>query len=528
MKAAHLRSFGLIGALLAGCASQPSLDDLEPMRAATEVHIDPALAAGLEETPPEASPEGDSDLWQRLRAGFALDLEVDNARITAQRNWYARNQAYLDRVATRAERYLHYMVEEAERREMPLELVLLPIVESAFDPFAYSHARASGPWQFIPGTGRMFGMNQDFWHDGRRDIIASTEGALSYLQRLSDRFDGDWLLALASYNAGAGNVSRAITRNQRAGRSTDYWSLHLPRETMAYVPKLIALAQIVADPGAYDVALRPIADEPYFSIVDTGGQIDMTQAAELADISVEELYMLNPHINQWATPPDGPHRLLVPVSKADSFAEKVAALPVSERMAWEEYRIQNGDSLIRIANRFNTTPNVLRSVNRIRGNTIIAGNTLLIPRPREGAESYPLSADARLAARQNRSVAGRQQVSHRVRPGDTFWDLGRTYGASHREIAAWNNMAPTDMLRVGQELVIWTQNQVPANAGVAGQPNMIRRVNYAVRRGDSLHRIANRFNVSVNEIQRWNSIDPNRYLQPGQQLTLYVDIRDAN
>lgn len=514
---------------LPGCALRPPVDEMEPMHAATEVLIDPALSSGVDQPPPEAAPSADTDIWTRVRAGFALDLEQDNARIRAQRDWYARNQAYLDRVMTRAARYLHYIVEEAERREVPLEMVLLPVVESAFDPFAYSHGRASGPWQFIQSTGRMFGMQQDFWHDGRRDIIASTEGALSYLQRLADRFDGDWHKALASYNAGAGNVSRAERRNLQAGRATDYWSLYLPRETMAYVPKLIALAQIVQDPEAYGVTLKPIADEPYFEVVETGGQIDMTRAAELADTSVEELYMLNPHINQWATPPTGPHRLLVPLDKADGFRERLAALPAEERVAWQEYQIRPGDNLGSIARRFNTTASLLRSVNRLHGNTIIAGRTLLIPGPRENADSYSLSADARLEARQNRALPGRRKVVHRVRPGDSFWELARTWQVGTRELASWNNMAPGDTLRVGQELVIWTTSSAaPAIASVEGQPNMIRRVNYAVRRGDSLYRIANRFNLSVNEIQRWNSINPNRYLQPGQRLTLYVDIRDAN
>src|SRR5690606_25387789 len=197
-------------------------------------------------------------------------------------------------------RYLHHIDEQADARDMPLELVLLPIVESAFDPFAYSHGRASGPWQFIPSTGKHFGLEQDWWADQRRDIVASTEAALTYLQQLADRFDGDWLLALASYNAGAGNVSRAITRNRNAGKPTDYWSLQLPRETMAYVPKLLALAQIVRDPEQFGLDVPAIADEPYFTSIDVGGQIDLAQAAEMADISLEELYLLNPAFNRWA------------------------------------------------------------------------------------------------------------------------------------------------------------------------------------------------------------------------------------
>lgn len=516
-----------LGVFTTGCSLRPAIDDLDPMPAATELNPDPVKLSGHPDPDPEATPRSDADLWDRVRAGFALDLDVDNDRITAQRNWYARHQGYLDRVATRAERYLYHIVEEAEARNIPLEMALLPIVESAFDPFAYSHGRASGPWQFIPSTGRHFGMEQDWWADGRRDIIDSTDAALTYLQQLANRFDGDWLLALASYNAGGGNVNRSITRNRNAGRPTDYWNLRLPNETMAYVPKLLALAQIVRDPEAYGVTLQPIPDAAYFEVVDIGGQMDLAQAAEMADVSLEEIYMLNPAYNRWATSPNGPHRLLVPVDRAEAFRERVAGLPPEQRMRWERYTIARGDSLIGIANRHQTTPEMLREVNRLRGNTIVAGNTLLIPRPARDPDSYTLSAEARLDARQNRAVSGRQQITHRVTNGDTLWGLSRHYKVGVRELAAWNQMAPGDTLRVGQELSIWTTEAAPSVAANGNRPDMVRRINYAVRRGDSLHAIANRFNVSVNQISSWNNIDRNRFLQPGQQLTLYVDIRDA-
>src|SRR5690606_24980913 len=335
-------------------------------------------------------------------------------------DWYARHQAYLDRVATRAERYMHYIVEETEKRNMPMEMALLPIVESAFDPFAYSHGRAAGAWQFIPSTGEFFGLNQNWWYDGRRDVTASTDAALKYLQQLADRFDGDWLLALASYNAGAGTVSKAIRYNQSRGRPTDFWSLNLPRETRAYVPKLIAISQIVRNPEQYNVTLKPIADTPYFASIDVGSQIDLAEAAKLADIPSEELYLLNPGYSRWATPPQGPHTLLLPVAHADAFREKLATLPEEARMRWDHYTIRSGDSLISIAKRFQTTPETLRTANKLRGNTIIAGDSLLIPRPSASSDAYALSADNRLEAIQSRAVAGRNKHDYTVRSGDSF------------------------------------------------------------------------------------------------------------
>ena len=513
-----------------GCAQlgQTSLDSMEPMvPSGADSAIRGGLANGMAEPDPVSGQASPQDMWQRLRAGFALDLDQDNDRIRAQRDWFARHPAYLDRVAKRGERYLHHIVEEAEKRNMPLELALLPVVESAFDPFAYSHGRAAGPWQFIPSTGRMFGLKQDYWADQRRDILASTDAALTYLQRLSERFDGDWLLALASYNAGAGTVSRAITRNQRAGKPTDFWNLDLPSETSAYVPKLIAISQIVADPSAHNLVLHPISDEPYFDVVSTGSQIDLAQAADLAGIAIEELYLLNPSYNQWATSPEGPHRLLVPKANANQFRNALAALPTESRMQWNHYTIRSGDSLSTIARRHGVTVDMIRDVNRLRGNTIIAGDSLLIPVPRADAASYSMSEEQRLASRQSTGVSGRQRVDLLVSPGDTLWDISRRYSVGVRELAKWNNMAPGDPLRVGQSLVVWTTNVAAVSTSSSLRPEMIRKVNYAVRKGDSLYGIANRFNVSVNQIASWNSIDTNRYLRPGQRLTLYVDVRNA-
>jgi membrane-bound lytic murein transglycosylase D len=517
--------------LLSACAHFPGqdtpVDQLEPMPAAGDVSAtSDGLANGMQEPAPlEPAVEAPADLWQRVRDGFALDLSLDNDRIRAQRDWYARHQNYLDRVASRAERYLHYIVEQAEARDMPMEMVLLPVVESAFDPFAYSHGRASGPWQFIPSTGRYFNLHQNWWYDGRRDIVASTDAALTYLQRLADRFDGDWLLALASYNAGAGTVSRAIARNKALGRPTDFWHLNLPRETRAYVPKLLAISQIVADPHAYNVSLKPISDAPYFRVVEAGSQLDLAEAARLAAISSEELYLLNPGYNQWATPPEGPHRILVPVDKADAFADKLAALPADARMRWQRYTIRSGDSLIRIANRFNITVGMIQRANNLRGNRIIAGQDLMIPTPARDGDAYALTADKRLAAKQDQGVSGRQRIDHQVRAGDTLWDIARLHKVSVRELARWNNMAPRDPLRVGQDLAVWTAE--PTTVAAVARPEMIRKVNYAVRNGDSLYRIAGRFNVSVNDIARWNRIDTGKYLRPGQRLTLYVDVRNA-
>ena len=261
------------------------------------------------------------DLWQRIQ--FQLTFNVPQTRpIVEQRNFYSSHQAYLDRVAGRAQPFLHYIVQELEKRNMPLELALLPIVESAFDPFAYSHAAAAGMWQFMPATGKRFGLKQNFWYDGRRDVIASTRAALDYLQYLHDKLEGDWLNAIAAYNSGEGRILNAIKRNKKRRLPTDFWSLDLPAETTAYVPKLLALVDILKRPDEFDIVWKFIANEPKIDVVEVKSQIDLAIAAEMAGINVSELQALNPGFNQWATDPDGPHYLVLP----KQWMPKAAAL----------------------------------------------------------------------------------------------------------------------------------------------------------------------------------------------------------
>ncbi|HEY7672896.1 MAG TPA: transglycosylase SLT domain-containing protein, partial [Gammaproteobacteria bacterium] len=297
-----------LGVGLAGCES---LRTAAPPSAAALAAAPPTptVAAVVPERVPrpavvlEPIPEP-TDLLSRLRENFALETASDPT-VERELAWYVQNPEYLERVFTRGARYLYYITEELERRGMPADLALLPVVESAFDPFAYSHGRASGLWQIIPGTGRRLGLAQNWWFDGRRDVVESTRAALDYLEALHLQLGGDWLLAVAGYNSGEGNVARALKRAQAAGEPTDFWGIrrYLPIETRTYVPRLIAIRALVAAPEAQGVALPEIANAPYFSIVETGGQIDMALAAELSALDLDQLYELNPGINRWATDP---------------------------------------------------------------------------------------------------------------------------------------------------------------------------------------------------------------------------------
>jgi membrane-bound lytic murein transglycosylase D len=479
------------------------------------------------------------DLWARIRRGFKLNH--DHKRVKGELAWYQRNQEYLNRVVDRAEPFLFLIVEEVEKRGMPMEIALLPVIESAFQPFAYSHGRASGIWQFIPGTGRLYGLKQNWWYDGRRDVIEATRAALDYFQALATKFNGDWELALASYNTGEGNVERAVVRNKKRKRPADFWNLKLPAETRGYVPRLHAVAAIVDDPARFGITLRSLANQPVLANVGTGGQIDMAFAANLADMSLEELYRLNPAFNRWATDPDGPHRLLVPLDKAEVFEQRLAQFPIDQRTRWVERPVGEGETLSAIAKAYGTTADVLERINKLKSKKVRPGRELIIPVSMhsldddvliDALDSMPEPA-APLVPDSNEPDGERIEVV--IKRGDTLYGLARKHRVNAKDIANWNRMKIGDPLVLGRTLVIWSQDPdeldtvviasaVSAPLAAPPREEVMRQINYVVRRGDTLARIAERFKVTIGQIQQWNRLSRDRRLRPGQRITLHVDV----
>ncbi|MDI1303139.1 MAG: LysM peptidoglycan-binding domain-containing protein [bacterium] len=464
------------------------------------------------------------DLWERMRAGFQMDIAEDNDRISVQRNWYLQHGDYLDRMAKRATRYLHYTVTEAEKRGMPTELALLPVIESAYDPFAYSHASAAGMWQFIPGTGKIFGLKQTWWYDGRRDVVESTRAAYDFLGMLYSKF-GDWQLVLAAYNAGPGAVQRAINRNLAAGLPTDFWSLKLPAETRAYVPRFLAVAQIIKSPESFGRNLRPVVNQPFFRSIPTNGQIDMTAAAQIAGVSLKELYQLNPGYNRWATDPEGPHRLLVPASLPQDFEAQITALPVPERVAATTYKVKKGDTLYRVSRQFGITPDELKRLNNLKTNSLPAGHTLTITRASMSPEFIALNQEMHLdhMGSDRDGSAGNISKSYKVRRGDTLASIARRHGVSAKNIARWNNISARSRVHAGQRLTLQISKQT-GRQRLAGADNKkggaVKGIHYQVKKGDTLSSISRRYNVSVKQIKRWNA--SSHKIQPGQGLVLFV------
>ncbi|MFL6549919.1 MAG: LysM peptidoglycan-binding domain-containing protein [Povalibacter sp.] len=465
-------------------------------------------------------PGAPGDLFQRIRNGFLI-ADLDRPEIEVEQSWYVRHPQYLDRTFKRGERYLYHIVNELEARKMPLELALLPVVESAFNPVAYSRARAAGLWQFIPATGRRYGLKQNWYYDGRRDVVAATSAALDYLQVLAEEFDGDWLLAIAAYNCGEMAVERAINRNRAAGKPTDFFSLKLPKETRAYVPKLMAMRRIVADPASQGLAFAPIADQPYFSKVDVAGQIDLQVAAELSELPKEELLALNPAFNHWVTDPDGPHHLLVPVSYQMKLTEAVAALPPEKRVRIVYHHVRPGDTLGGIADRYGVSIASIKTANKIKGTMIHPGQDLLVTAAPRGMEvRVAMMDDSAPVARKRNSVSGK----HVVRRGDTLWSIAREHSVSMDRLATTNGLNSDTTLSVGQVLNIpGTATLASTNAdAVAAQSTT-----YVVRKGDTLSRIASKFRVTIADLLGWNSLKPSAVIKPGQRLVMYRSERRA-
>ncbi len=394
-----------------------------------------------------------TDLWDRIRSGLRLP-KLHHQRVAYHERWFSKNPRYMKRKMKRASLFLYHIVEEIDRRGLPMDLALLPAIESAYQPHAYSHARASGLWQFIASTARRYGLKVNWWYDGRRDVVASTTAALNYLEDLHAEFD-DWYLALAAYNAGEGKIRYLRERNRRRGVPTDY--LHLRRlrsETQHYVPKLMAMINIVSNPEKYGITLEPIPNEPYFGRVDLGSQIDLNVVAKLADVPVGDLYDINPGFRRWATDPTGPHQVLVPIENKDTLVAGLANLSEDARIKWQRHRVKRGDTLGVIGKRYGVSVGAIKKANNIRGTLIGVDQNLMIP-----ISSRPLSRNianiTRPLPRSSVGPRGRAKIIHRVRRGETLWSIARKYRVYVRQLARWNRMRTRDILRVGRRLKVW-------------------------------------------------------------------------
>ncbi|MDH5328024.1 MAG: LysM peptidoglycan-binding domain-containing protein [Gammaproteobacteria bacterium] len=532
-KKTHLLPFLLILAVCSpSWAKDKSLIDDEssvaPWVKLTPLNTGSDAASAFDEFQPkdEEFVQGTKNIWDRLRSSFQLS-GYEQAKVEAQLNWYRKHPNYINRVANRATPFLHYILEEVEKRNMPAEIALLPVVESAFQPFAYSPGSAAGLWQFIAPTGKQYGLKLNWWYDGRRDVYLATQAALEFLIDLHDQFDNDWLLALAAYNSGQGTVRKAIRKNLQAGRPTDFWSLKLPRETRDYVPKLLGIAALVDDPASYNIKLKPIPDKPYFTRVPTKTQLDLALAADLAGMKVQELYSLNPAFNRWATAPEGPHYLLIPINRAQQFQRNLVTLNTQQRVQWKRHKIQAGDTLSSIAAKYNASVEAIEKTNNI-GAQIRSGDSLVIPIAAKKFQRFGTRAGQHMA------LSKRSKVKYKVQTGDTLLAIANKFDVTVRDITKWNGVLPDDTIVPGETLLLrpnnysmYGQNGAPIQrTKIVAPPSKAtkRKIKYRVKSGDSLSRISQVFRVNIKDVRKWNSLSGTDYLQPGQNLTLFVDV----
>lgn len=523
---------------MAGCSTTGSgeYSSLPPTPQHPPAQVPPAVAApALPSTDPGDVPGQYADLLDRIRAGYALQ-DVQHVAVDREIAMYRSQPDLLDRTFRRGARYLHYIVTEIEKRGMPMELALLPVVESAFNPVAYSRSRASGLWQFMPRTGRHYGLDQTWWLDERRDVIESTQAALTYLQYLHRYFDGDWFLAIAAYNGGEGTVSRAAGASARAGGGTDFFSLSLRAETRQYVPKLLAIRRLVADPQAYGLQFAPIPNRPYFAVVEPGRQVHIGNAAELAGVSQDDMFALNSAYNRQSTPPQGPHRLLLPIDRA-AVLQQAMLNPDTAARLWiaavaepdvGRHNVRKGQTLSSIARHYGVSVAELKDANDLRGSTIIVGQGLFIPGRASAAVPVPVARPIAGPPASQASVAWTPEPVapntaprvHTVRSGDTLWGIARQHAVSVPELAAANGIETQTRLALGTRLTI--PGAASSYTRIAAAPETTR-MTYKVRRGDTLSQIAERFNVTIRELMGWNQLRSASALRAGQSLVLYVD-----
>ncbi len=471
MKAIAILSFLATYTLLAGCSTlnrtQPPVSQTqsdteisttsgELKSETTEATIDSNEAEPVDSEKLSAPivDQAPIDLWNRIRNNYQLPI-FEHELVTHYEQWNSKHKDYLFKMFERSQEYLFHIVEEIEKRQLPMELALLPAIESAYNAKAYSRSKASGLWQFIPSTGRYLGMRQDWWADQRRDIIQSTDSALDYLTHLHQEFDGDWILAIAAYNAGKGTIRKAMRRNRNKGLATDFASLKLRRETTRYVPKLIALANAVKEPEQFGIKLPEIDNTPYFVVQPIKGQIDLNRLIKNTDLQRSDIATLNPAFLRWATSPDGPHRLLIPLHHHASVLAYLDSQPEQPQMQWKQHRLKKGDTLSGLAAKYNVNTNAIRTINHMRNDRLRAGKDILIP------IVTPVARQSDVAKARNSSSKPKSQQAktvHQVKRGDTLWRIARNYQVAVADLLSWNNLSDNSVLSLNQTLVIFNRN----------------------------------------------------------------------
>ncbi|MHB1947754.1 MAG: lytic transglycosylase [Gammaproteobacteria bacterium] len=488
-------------------------------------------------------------MWDVIRREFVLPHYENNPQVQEQIIWFLNHKDFLLNTMTRAAPYLYFILQQTHKRHLPAELVLLPMIESGYNPFAYSSMGASGLWQMMPGTASGFGIKQDWWYDGRRDVVASTKAALDYLTYLGGFFEGNWALAIAAYDTGEGNVLSAIKRNIREGKNTDFWSLPLAQETQIYVPRLLALATIISHPRDYPIQYPEVRNAPYLAQVDIGGQIDLKNAAELAGLSFKNLKQLNPGYNRSVTDPKGPFKLVLPIENVEQFSENIARSPLYQSVKWTRYKVRSGDTLATIAKRFKTSKTSLRQANPKLAENLKPGKHLVIPSPElsktllDTKQSFFESTDVEkidspeppkeMTAPKERtttqiiaSALENFEGKYTLQPGDTLYmvrnnddieKIAKRFHITPKTLVTINQLDNDGHVRPGDKLIIPTHlaSEDTTQKFQLTPGDTI----YMVRKGENLEKIAEKFHTTEIAIRIANLLADN-YVSEGDKLVI--------
>ena len=452
-----------------------------------------------------------ADIWQEIRAGFKLE-PFDHKLVKRHEKRYTRNPQHFERILERAATYLPYFLEQTNQQNLPTEIVLLPLIESAYNPRVYSSRGAAGLWQFMPATGRLYGLNQDWWYEGRRDITYSTQAALKHLVRLNKKFDGNWPLTFAAYNAGSNGIKRAIKSNQRKDKATDLGSLRLNSETRNYYPKLMAVKNIIQNPTAYGIELPKASPQSPFEIVEFDFQVDLGVLANAIEIDPLQLALLNPGLRRHATPPNGPFRVLVPTKTLNKTLAWKQDLHPSQAISSIVHVVKAGDTLSEIAQEYSVPLASLKTINSKSSYDIRIGEVIRIPVPDASGDNF-------------KATAGWDSLDlvHTVVAGDSLSRIAKQYNVKLSNLRAMNGLSPNaHLIKIGQQLQIpdGQLGSYPPTA-TATAANSASRVTHLVTKGESLWSIARKYKVRVSDILHWNKIGHSAYIHPGQNLTIF-------
>ena len=449
------------------------------------------------------------NIWSNLRDGFCLD-NIYSVRVLREIEWFVNNKSFLYRSISRAEPFLYHIVKKLQEKNLPLELALLPIVESGYQPYAYSPSSAAGIWQFIPPTAKEYGLSRNWWYDGRRDVIESTDAAIHFLSDMHRHFRGNWLLAIASYNTGAGKVGRAMKKTNVFVGDVNFWDLDLPRETEIYVPKLIALRDIILNPSYYGLKLPHLENKPTTSFVKIQYPIDFYTLSIITNTSQQELYRLNPGFSTWLLLPEMQNKILLPIGKNKLFYKKYKEI-TKHIFHQKIHLIIKGDSLYSISRLYNVTIKSLKKLNNLKSDLIIAGKKLKLPIDTTRSDVEYITINSQKYFISNKIFP----YNHTVKRYDNWYRIAKSYNVTLSTLLKWNKATKKTKLKVGQRIKILMRAPMLS-------PTKKIKLRYVVNSGDTTAILSNGFGITKEQLIKTNGLKSSKYLTAGKSLSIQL------